>query len=206
MIDARLIVNRGFPPSEARALADHLLALPELGWDELRVSLRGCDASLQISAFFTEFFWRIDEKKPELLDQALKIRWEVDHDFQRAAIERYVGTYERRAGFPSRQANPDPEAFLAVVRELAPAHPHKALRVLFRELDALLLDGRFGLSDQILDLARPADLGILCAVGLAAVTLPARGHLRQRQGYTARLKLWLEQEEQDVSNLLRGLE
>ena len=88
-IKAVEIVDNRFPPEEGADLARALLQ-KELDWDKLTVDLKGLPASLLISAFFNGFLAVITADRPELLPKAKRIYWQLDYDFQKENVARWM--------------------------------------------------------------------------------------------------------------------
>lgn len=206
-VEARQLVGFGFPPDEGAHLAQILLADPTLRWENLRISVRGCRPGLLISAFTHAFLRSVELARPDLLRHAREILWDTDYAFQAEHLERQCATYEAAALRPSGLGQPDAAAFLGALAEVAATNGRKALRVLLRELDELLLQGRIGACDDILRAAQPAELGVLCSTGLAAFTLAERDHLQHRGAFVLRLQSWLRTTRpHDEEALLVGLQ
>ena len=94
MINARKIVGLGIPTEEGRKLARHLLQKVNLDWNDVENDLRECRAGLLISAFFNGFLQQVLEDKPEILDVARTVRWELKHEFQRENVARWMQGFQ----------------------------------------------------------------------------------------------------------------
>jgi hypothetical protein len=94
-INARPLVGNGFPPDAGAHLARRLIADGEIRrWDELEIDLMGCPPSLLISAFFNGFLQEVWDGKPDLLDQARKIKWKLSFDFQRDSVKQWMRDFK----------------------------------------------------------------------------------------------------------------
>lgn len=71
-------------------MATSLLTLADLDWEDLAVDLLMLRSELLISAFFLSFLQCVSEQRPDLIDHARRIRWDVRHDFQRENISRWM--------------------------------------------------------------------------------------------------------------------
>lgn len=89
-VEAKRVVNVGFPPEEGAKLADYLIRSGDVEWEALTVDARGLPPSLLISAFFNGFLQGIFESRPGDLDRAKKVKWSVDFDFQVKNIALWV--------------------------------------------------------------------------------------------------------------------
>lgn len=89
----RPLVDGRFPPDQGRAAADVILGLnqPLAG---LEVDLHGFRPESLISAFFSSFLQRVFEVKPELVDEARKIKWRAPFPFQEENIQRWMSTFQ----------------------------------------------------------------------------------------------------------------
>lgn len=92
-IHGTTLVGHRFPPDEGGRLADHLLHR-NLDWTNLQVDLTNLPPALLISGFFNGFLTAIHRKRPDLLDQAKRIDWLLDHDFQRQHVARCMKHFE----------------------------------------------------------------------------------------------------------------
>lgn len=97
---------------------------------------------------------------------------------------------------------------LAKIRSLDTASPRRALRELYRSIDALLRASRFAACDEILGMAIPANLSLEVALGLLSITFVARNKLPARPAYFVALRRHLlgGMSEKEVQEVLFGLE
>jgi hypothetical protein len=93
VVNARQYVGTGFPPEEGAKLAEVLMG-PGYSVQGASVDLRKCPAGLLISAFFNAFLQRVHEKDPALLDAARKIHWELEYDFQKQNVARWMQDFK----------------------------------------------------------------------------------------------------------------
>jgi hypothetical protein len=61
---------------------------------DLTIDVRRLPARILISAFFGSFFQQIYEANPAILDLARKIRWDVDHAFQKENIDKWSLSFD----------------------------------------------------------------------------------------------------------------
>ena len=92
-IEGFKLVGTHFPPEEGARLARKLID-QDVDWEELQVDLRGLPPSLLISGFFNGFLAAISKDRPELLTNARKINWVLDHDFQIDNVRRWMTGFE----------------------------------------------------------------------------------------------------------------
>lgn len=92
-------------------------------------------------------------------------------------------------------------------RQLREYEGNKALNYIFSFIDDLFLAGKFNECDVILE---DMDLNYITptnAIGILAITLVAKGKLKNRKAYFESVKSWLELIEPDrAKKLLKGLE
>lgn len=83
----------GSPPDQGSALAGALLAKPDVDWSDLTIDLKNCAPGLLICAFFSGFLQRIEEERPDLLNDVKKVKWLTAFDFQHESIDLWMKTY-----------------------------------------------------------------------------------------------------------------
>lgn len=86
MVDARAVVQTGFPPTEGVRLAEALLG-EGVDLSQVEVDLATLPAELLISPFFNAFLQTVYDREPSLLEQARRVHWHVAYDFQRENIK-----------------------------------------------------------------------------------------------------------------------
>ena len=89
-ISATQYVERGFPTTEGRNLAQGLLADHSGKFESLVIDVSSVPGTLIISAFFNAFLQRIHELAPEELPSARRVVWEPRFGFQKDAIAEWV--------------------------------------------------------------------------------------------------------------------
>lgn len=90
---AEIVRSSGFPPKGGQDLALRMLESVPPPWDEREVELRGSPPEMLIGPFFFAFLQTVHEVRPELLATARKIRWLLDHDFQRENVADWMRTF-----------------------------------------------------------------------------------------------------------------
>ena len=93
-LNAKQYVGTTFPPDEGAKLARALLKEADVDWNDLTVNLMGLPAGLLISAFFNGFLDQISVTKPEVLDTARRVKWKLDHAFQRENVSCWMRDFE----------------------------------------------------------------------------------------------------------------
>ncbi len=93
-VNAKRLVGKGFPTDEGEELARALLGKADLDFYSLTVDLTHCDSALLISAFFNAFLQEIFNQRPDLLDVARKIDWELEFDFQRENVGEWMHDFQ----------------------------------------------------------------------------------------------------------------
>ena len=92
-IDARTYVGIGLPHESGVKLADGLLAAG-VDWNDLEVDVRDLPAALAISDFFLSFLQRIHDKRPDLLDAARNIKWDMKNPVQQLLVPRWMRDFQ----------------------------------------------------------------------------------------------------------------
>lgn len=106
---ARDVIGAGLPGEQGARLAEVLLRRPlwgpsRLDWSDLTIDATCIHPSVLISAFFLAFLQKIGESDAisgdGLLDSARNIKWELEHDFQRENVGRWMENLEVEASAP----------------------------------------------------------------------------------------------------------
>lgn len=85
-------VGNGFPPEEGKKLAEALIKINRIHWNNndgvvgprwsINIDLHRLPAAMLISSFFREFYHHLLQENPVLFAKARDFTWYTDHDFQ----------------------------------------------------------------------------------------------------------------------------
>ncbi len=92
-IDARTYAGIGLPHESGAKLADGLLAAG-VDWNDLEVDVRDLPPRLATSDFFLSFLQRIHDKRPELLDAARHIKWDMNNPAHQLLVPRWMREFQ----------------------------------------------------------------------------------------------------------------
>jgi inhibitor of KinA sporulation pathway (predicted exonuclease) len=86
------LLGNDLPEEEGKKLAS--IILDKFSLRDLTISCYGIRPSLMISSFFNGFMRRIHEQRPASLDMARNIVWELEFDFQRENVARWMKGFQ----------------------------------------------------------------------------------------------------------------
>ena len=83
-----------YPDNDGANIAKILLESSNTNWNDIIINLRKLNTEIIISVFFSSFLQTIYDMGREHLDDARKIKWEVNFNFQSANIERWMQEFQ----------------------------------------------------------------------------------------------------------------
>lgn len=96
-IQLRDVLKGGTPREEGARLAALLLErYPESNWKDITVKMRHMPAELSNVSFFYGFLQKVFEERPERLEEAKQVRWDLTFESQSEMVEKLIGMFKPR--------------------------------------------------------------------------------------------------------------